>query len=66
MYRYYTTQRPPMLGGIPQHEGMEIEDYGTRKYVGGGVHAWGYVDYPKELVPEVARRYELKYGGPVR
>jgi hypothetical protein len=66
MYRYYLTQRPPVPGAVPKMKGMEIEDYGSKQYVGGGMHAWGHVDYKKELVPEVARRYELKYGGPVR
>lgn len=66
MYRYYLTQRPPVPGAVPNKKGMEVEDYGTKQYVGGGMHAWGHVDYKEELKPEVARRYELKYGGPVR
>ena len=66
MYRYYLTQRPPVPGAVPEMKDMEIEDYGSKQYVGGGMHAWGHVDYPDKLKLEAVNQYELVYGGPVR
>lgn len=63
MYRYYLTQRPPVPGAVPNNPGMEIEDYGIKRYVGGGMHAWGHVDYVDKLKTEVVSQYELVYGG---
>lgn len=63
MYRYYLTQRPPVPGAVPNKKGMEVEDYGTKQYVGGGMYAWGRADYPQKLKPEEQYRYELIFEG---
>lgn len=65
--KYYSKLRPISPGTYPT-DGMpkvlEIHNYDEKQYVkDAGGDVWGYVKYDGELIPEIARRYELTKGG---
>ena len=59
MYRYFTTQRPPMIGCVPN--GMKaVVDFAEKVFVNSiGREAWGYVLYDKKLTEQQIADYEL-------
>lgn len=58
-FRYYTTQRPPMLGCIP-NGAASVACFDDRQFVEEiGRRAWGYADYPRKLTDEEIKDYEL-------
>ena len=68
MFRYYLTQRPPMIGTFPKPKGnavVAMESFDERRLV-PMLHsqAWGYVEYEKPLEPKDVRQYELREAGP--
>lgn len=65
MYRYYSTQRPVMLGGYPKRETVEgIHNFDNKTFCDEiGCEAWGYIDYREPLTKEQADAYELTMGG---
>ena len=61
MYRYYSTQRPVGPGTCPKMTGMEVVNFDSQKWCpDGNCFAWGYIDYPIELLPKEPEKYELK------
>lgn len=61
-YRYYTTQRPPMMGCIPKGA-SEIAFFDDRIFVADiGREAWGYAEYERKLSAEEIADYELVEG----
>ncbi len=65
MFKYYSTQRPVMPGGIlKSREAVKIENFDTRKFCEEiGRDAWGYIEYPEALTKEEVDAYELVLGG---
>lgn len=63
--RYYSTQRPVLLGGFPRNaEAEKIENFDTKIFCEEiGKEAWGYIEYRSELTKEEADAYELTLGG---
>lgn len=60
MKKYYSTQRPIMLGGCPKRGLVEFYNYDRREMVKEiGREAWGYVFYNRELTEEEIKEYEL-------
>lgn len=65
VYRYYTTQRPPVPGAIPTVSSdniklVNIESYTSRRFVESiNRMAWGYVGYSAPLTDEQIKDYEL-------
>lgn len=61
--RYYSILRPIVPGSFPEPEGnsiLEIENFDKRVYIMDVQReAWGYIEYEKELLVEVAAEYEL-------
>lgn len=59
MYRYYTTQREPMVGSIPR--GAErIVFFDDRIFVDKiARRAWGYAEYKSKLSDDDISDYEL-------
>ena len=61
-YRYYTTQRPPMMGCIPKGA-SKIVFFDDRTFVADiGREAWGYAEYGHQLSAEEIADYELVEG----
>lgn len=61
-YRYYSTRRPLMVGGVPSAERItNIANFeGGRTYCGEIDNtAWGYVEYATPLDPQQVSDYEL-------
>ncbi|MBP3653181.1 MAG: hypothetical protein J6J78_08965 [Clostridia bacterium] len=59
-YRYYTTSRPPVPGGIPKEGLIQVCDFGKRVLVPSiNGFAWGYADYNRPLVRAEIYEYEL-------
>ena len=59
MFRYYLTQRPPMIGTFPKPKDnamVAMESFDERRLV-PMLHsqAWGYVEYEKPLEPKDIR-----------
>ncbi|CAK7060769.1 MAG: hypothetical protein BACD_02857 [Bacteroides rodentium] len=65
MFRYYSTQRPILPGGLPRNADVErIENFDTKKFCGEiGRKAWGYIDFREDITKEQAEAYELTFGG---
>lgn len=63
--RYYSTQRPVMLGGFPRKaDVVEIKNFDVKTFCEEiGKEAWGYIEYQAELTKEEANAYELTLGG---
>lgn len=63
--RYYSTQRPVVLGGFPKREAVQkIRNFGRKTYCGEiGREAWGYIEYREPLTKEEADAYELTSCG---
>lgn len=57
-HRYYTTMRPPAPGAVPKGA-TDFRDWGKRVYIGCGCHAWGWVEYDRQLTADEIRKYEL-------
>ena len=58
-YRYYATQRPPMLGCIPKGA-SEVVFFDERPFVEEiGRPAWGYAEYSRKLTDDEITEYEL-------
>lgn len=60
-YRYYSTQRPVMPGGIPESRNvLRIHGYDRRRFVGEiGREAWGWIEYSEPLGDADVNDYEL-------
>ena len=60
-YRYWTMQRPPMLGAIPKDGLIETYAFPERQKVMelGGREAWGYALYDRELSEKELSDYEM-------
>lgn len=71
LYKYYTLERPPAPGAIPNRglsKGLrDIEAYDEKRddCMGGMVRAWGWALYDRRLNLQEIRDYELAYGGEV-
>lgn len=65
MFRYYSTQRPILPGGLPRNADVErIENFDTKKFCGEiGRASWGYIDFREDITEEQAEDYELTFGG---
>lgn len=65
MVKYYSTQRPVLLGGFPRKSEVErIENFDTKTFCEEiGREAWGYIEYGTALTKEEADAYELMLGG---
>lgn len=63
-YRYYATQRPPMLGSIPRGA-FDVVCFDDRIFVAEiGRQAWGYAVYDHKLSRQDVDNYELvEYDG---
>lgn len=63
IYRYFTIDRPPMLGGVPKENMVRCEAYEepVRNPFRGNV--WGYVDYSEPLTDDQVQECELSYVG---
>lgn len=61
-YRYYTTQRPPMVGCIPRGGShvVFLDEKPLIKEIGR--QAWGYAEYDRKLTDEEIADYELVEG----
>lgn len=59
IYRYATLYREPGPGAIPR-EGL-LECGYTRGTAPSGHHAWGWVDYNRQLTDKEIHDYELEY-----
>ena len=61
-YRYYSTRRPVMVGGIPSTEGItNIVNFESGRLYCREIEdrAWGYIEYATPLDPQKASDYEL-------
>lgn len=59
-YRYYTTSRPPMPGGIPKDGLVGIKAFEARTYIPSlGREVWGFADYKHPLTDAEVSEYEL-------
>ena len=61
-YRYYSTRRPLMVGGIPSTESVtEIVNFESGRTYCEEIDnkAWGYIEYATPLDPQQASDYEL-------
>lgn len=65
MFRYYSEQRPILLGGFPKSIDVErIENFDTKKFCEEiGREAWGYIEYREELSKKEVDAYEFTLGG---
>lgn len=65
MARYYSTQRPVMLGCFPKKaEVVEIKNFDEKIFCEEiGKEAWGYIEYQTELTKKEADAYELIFAG---
>lgn len=65
MFRYYSTQRPVLPGGLPRSADVErIENFDTKIFCEEiGREAWGYIEYRTKLTKEEADAYEFTLGG---
>lgn len=60
--RYYLTERPPMPGTFPNHDVVNVMDYGEKIFIEEiNAEAWGYVDYSDPLRESEINAYELTY-----
>ncbi len=60
MYRYYTTQRPPMPGSIPKDGLISVVSFDRRTRVEHIGECWGYAMYKHRLTPAAMKDYELR------
>lgn len=59
MFRYYTTQRPPMPGCIPKGA-VDVVFLDDKPYIAEiGRNAWGYAVYDHKLPRREIEDYEL-------
>ena len=58
VYRYYCRFRPPMPGGIPRKGLVNTGEYDYPQTF-GGVSAWGFAEYDRELTAKEIDDYEL-------
>lgn len=61
-YRYYSTRRPVMVGGIPSTEGVtNIVNFESGRLYCREIEdrAWGYIEYATPLDQKQASDYEL-------
>ncbi len=65
MFRYYSTRRPIMPGGLPKTEGViEIKNFDRKTFCEEIKRiAWGYVEYETALTQKEADEYELTPSG---
>ena len=57
-YRYYSTRRPVMVGGIPSTEGItNIVNFESGRLYCREIEdrAWGYIEYATPLDPQKVR-----------
>lgn len=59
--KYYSTQRPVMIGGYPKSQKvLEIKNFDSKRYVKDiGRTAWGWIEYDQPLSEKDAADYEL-------
>lgn len=61
MFKYYTTQRPPMPGTVPTTGLITIIPFEERTFVYNGIGScWGYALYKRRLTLKEIDDYELK------
>ena len=58
VYRYYCKYRPPMPGSIPRQGLVRAYSYDYKQCI-GGVGAWGFAEYDRELTADEVAQYEL-------
>lgn len=58
VYRYYCPFRPPMPGAIPRKGLVRAFCYDDKQCI-GGVGAWGFAEYDRELTADELYRDEL-------
>lgn len=58
VYRYYCQYRPPMPGSIPRQGLVRAYSYDCKQCI-GGVWAWGFAEYDRELTADEVAQYEL-------
>ena len=57
--RYATLMRPPQPGAIPRQGILEV--CARTGIAPSGHHAWGWVEYDRELTEEEVKHYDLEY-----
>lgn len=66
-YRYYSTQRPVLLGTYPKPQGnkvLNIENFDERTFCEQvGREAWGYIEYELPVSDVLLRDFELVKAG---
>lgn len=61
VYRYYCPFRPPMPGAIPRRGLVRACEYDNKQCI-GGVGAWGFAEYDRQLTEKEVSDYELVEG----
>lgn len=61
VYRYYCPFRPPMPGAIPRRGLVRTCEYDYKQCI-GGVGAWGFAEYDRQLTEQEVSDYELVEG----
>lgn len=64
-YRYYSTRRPLMVGGIPSTESVtEIVNFESGRTYCEEIDnkAWGYIEYATPLAPATGIRLRAGFG----
>lgn len=67
MYRYYLTERPPMIGAMPKNGLKKVVDYDKKIVIPFGnenvLACYGCVEYDRELTESEVSNYELQKEG---